>query len=135
MLLHEPIIRLGAFIAVFTAIALWEAPWPRRIRSYARLRRWPSNLAIVALNTALVRILLPATAVSLALMSERRGWGLLNNSMSPTGARFHPIEIVLSMMIKFGVVVAIGAPALGVLLFEVLLNATSMFKITRRRAA
>src|SRR2546428_6024472 len=44
-----------------------------------------------------------------------------------TGARFHPIEIVLSMLIKFGVVVALGVPALGVLIFEVLLNATSMF--------
>jgi sterol desaturase/sphingolipid hydroxylase (fatty acid hydroxylase superfamily) len=44
-----------------------------------------------------------------------------------TGARFHPIEIVLSMLMKFGVVVALGTPALGVLVFEVLLNATSMF--------
>jgi sterol desaturase/sphingolipid hydroxylase (fatty acid hydroxylase superfamily) len=44
-----------------------------------------------------------------------------------TGARFHPIEIVLSMLIKFAVVVALGAPALGVLVFEVLLNTTSMF--------
>jgi sterol desaturase/sphingolipid hydroxylase (fatty acid hydroxylase superfamily) len=44
-----------------------------------------------------------------------------------TGARFHPIEIILSMLIKFGVVVTLGAPALGVLVFEVLLNATSMF--------
>jgi sterol desaturase/sphingolipid hydroxylase (fatty acid hydroxylase superfamily) len=44
-----------------------------------------------------------------------------------TGVRFHPIEIVLSMLIKFAVVAAIGAPALAVLIFEVLLNATSMF--------
>ena len=44
-----------------------------------------------------------------------------------TGARFHPIEILLSMLIKFGVIVTLGAPALAVLLFEVLLNATSMF--------
>ncbi len=44
-----------------------------------------------------------------------------------TGIRFHPGEIVLSMLIKIGVVVALGAPAVGVLLFEVLLNATSMF--------
>src|SRR5260370_2343509 len=44
-----------------------------------------------------------------------------------TGARFHPIEIVLSMLIKFGVVVALGTPAMSVLIFEVLLNATSMF--------
>src|SRR6266849_7440550 len=44
-----------------------------------------------------------------------------------TGVRFHPVEIVLSMMIKLGVVLALGAPALAVLIFEVLLNATSMF--------
>ncbi len=44
-----------------------------------------------------------------------------------TGIRFHPIEIVLSMLIKIGVVAALGAPAVGVLLFEVILNATSMF--------
>jgi sterol desaturase/sphingolipid hydroxylase (fatty acid hydroxylase superfamily) len=44
-----------------------------------------------------------------------------------TGARFHPIEILLSMGIKLGVVAALGAPAVGVLAFEVLLNVTSMF--------
>ena len=44
-----------------------------------------------------------------------------------TGARFHPVEIVLSMLIKFAVILALGPPALAVLLFEVLLNATSMF--------
>jgi sterol desaturase/sphingolipid hydroxylase (fatty acid hydroxylase superfamily) len=44
-----------------------------------------------------------------------------------TGLRFHPIEILLSMLIKFTVVAALGAPALAVLVFEVLLNASSMF--------
>jgi sterol desaturase/sphingolipid hydroxylase (fatty acid hydroxylase superfamily) len=44
-----------------------------------------------------------------------------------TGVRFHPIEIVLSMLIKMAAVLALGAPALAVFLFEVLLNATSMF--------
>src|SRR5258707_3588568 len=153
-------------------MALWEAVAPRRARSYSRLRRWPSNLSIVALNTVLVRVLLPATAVSLALAGERRGWGLLNNLPVPmwaavvasvilldlaiylqhvmfhavpalwrlhrmhhadldfdvtTGARFHPLEILLSMAIKLGVVAALGTPAVAVLLFEVLLNATTMF--------
>jgi len=153
-------------------MALCEAAAPRRPRSYTRFRRWPSNLAIVVLNTALLRILLPSGAVGLALLAEKRGWGLFNNLPAPpwatlmasvvlldlaiylqhvmfhavpalwrvhrmhhadldfdvtTGARFHPIEIVLSMLIKFGVVVALGAPALAVLIFEVLLNATSMF--------
>ena len=171
-MLPKGAIRLGAFIAIFAAMALWEAWAPRRVRSYSRLRRWPSNLAIIALNTALLRILLPATAVSLALVGERLSWGLLNNlAISAwikivaavvlldatiylqhvmfhavpalwrvhrmhhadldfdvtTGARFHPIEILLSMLIKFGVMVALGTPAISVLIFEVLLNATSMF--------
>ena len=44
-----------------------------------------------------------------------------------TGARFHPIEIVLSMGLKLMVVGALGAPALAVIIFEVILNATAMF--------
>jgi sterol desaturase/sphingolipid hydroxylase (fatty acid hydroxylase superfamily) len=44
-----------------------------------------------------------------------------------TGARFHPIEILLSLGIKFLVIVPMGAPPLAVLLFEIGLNATSMF--------
>ena len=47
-----------------------------------------------------------------------------------TGVRFHPIEILLSMLIKFAVVAIIGAPAISVLIFEVMLNATSMFSHT-----
>jgi sterol desaturase/sphingolipid hydroxylase (fatty acid hydroxylase superfamily) len=50
-----------------------------------------------------------------------------------TGLRFHPLEIALSMLIKFAVVAALGAPALSVLIFEVLLNATSMFNHTNMR--
>src|SRR6266404_3669524 len=172
MLTHETAVRLGAFITIFSAMALWEAATPRRPRSYSRFMRWPSNLAIVALNTAFVRILLPATAASLALAGERRGWGLLNNLPVPawmavvasvvlldvaiylqhvmfhavpalwrvhrmhhadldfdvtTGTRFHPIEILLSMGLKVAVVAALGASPLGVLIFEIALNATSMF--------
>ncbi|MGY3569789.1 sterol desaturase family protein [Vibrio paucivorans] len=44
-----------------------------------------------------------------------------------TGARFHPIEIILSMWIKIGIVVALGIPPEAVLLFEIILNASAMF--------
>jgi sterol desaturase/sphingolipid hydroxylase (fatty acid hydroxylase superfamily) len=44
-----------------------------------------------------------------------------------TGLRFHPIEILLSLGIKCVVIAALGAPVLAVLVFEVLLNGTSMF--------
>jgi sterol desaturase/sphingolipid hydroxylase (fatty acid hydroxylase superfamily) len=44
-----------------------------------------------------------------------------------TGARFHPLEILLSMVIKMLLVLLLGPPAAGVVVFEVLLNGTSMF--------
>ena len=44
-----------------------------------------------------------------------------------TGARFHPIEIILSMLIKITVIILLGAPPLAVLIFEILLNAMAMF--------
>jgi sterol desaturase/sphingolipid hydroxylase (fatty acid hydroxylase superfamily) len=44
-----------------------------------------------------------------------------------TGARFHPIEIVLSMLIKFATIMVLGPPVVAVLIFEVVLNATAMF--------
>ena len=44
-----------------------------------------------------------------------------------TGVRFHPFEILISLAIKIAVVIALGIPAVAVVLFEVMLNATSMF--------
>ena len=44
-----------------------------------------------------------------------------------TGARFHPVEIVLSMLVKFSVIAALGPAAVAVLVFEILLNGTAMF--------
>jgi len=44
-----------------------------------------------------------------------------------TGARFHPIEILLSMGIKFMVIAALGPSAAAVLVFEALLNGMAMF--------
>jgi sterol desaturase/sphingolipid hydroxylase (fatty acid hydroxylase superfamily) len=44
-----------------------------------------------------------------------------------TGLRFHPVEILLSMGLKLAIIAAFGPPAIAVLIFEVLLNATAMF--------
>jgi sterol desaturase/sphingolipid hydroxylase (fatty acid hydroxylase superfamily) len=44
-----------------------------------------------------------------------------------TGARFHPAEILLSMLIKLAAITLLGAPPVAVLLFEVILNACAMF--------
>lgn len=44
-----------------------------------------------------------------------------------TGSRFHPLEILLSMGLKLMIIAALGTPAMAVLIFEILLNGTSMF--------
>jgi sterol desaturase/sphingolipid hydroxylase (fatty acid hydroxylase superfamily) len=44
-----------------------------------------------------------------------------------TGIRFHPLEILLSMLVKYAAIVALGAPALAVLFFELLLSLSSLF--------
>ena len=172
VLSNDLAIRLTAFASILAAMAAWEAFAPRREQRIGRVTRWPSNMAVVALNTLLLRLAFPMTAVSLALLAEVRHWGLFHTFGVPawvaiplavilldltvylqhvlfhavpafwrlhrmhhadlefdvtTGSRFHPIEILLSMVIKFGVVAALGTPAVAVLIFEVLLNATSMF--------
>ncbi|MCH8885401.1 MAG: sterol desaturase family protein [SAR324 cluster bacterium] len=153
-------------------MALWEAVAPRRRRIAPTALRWLSNLTLVAVNTAVLRLAFPLLAVGLAALSAERGWGLLNQFTVPSwiavagsvvildmaiylqhvmvhavpvfwrlhrmhhsdvdldvtsGARFHPLEIVLSMGIKLILVAALGPPAVAVVIFEVLLNGTSMF--------
>src|SRR6266567_1518151 len=146
MLPFEISIRLAAFAGVFVLMAGWELLAPRRHQTAERPLRWSSNLGVVVLDTILVRILVPTTAVAIALLAEERGWGFFHAFAVPawlailasvivldlafdvtTGVRFHPIEILLSMLTKLAFVAALGAPTLAVLLFEVLLNATSMF--------
>ncbi len=172
ILRNEGLIRVGFFLGVFALMAWWEIIAPRRPLLVSKLRRWLSNIGIVALNTVLLRLIFPAAAIGATLFAAERGWGVLNYLSFPgaidvlvsilvldlaiylqhvmfhavpafwrlhrvhhadldfdvtTGARFHPIEILLSMCIKFGVIFALGPPVLGVLIFEVLLNATSMF--------
>ena len=50
-----------------------------------------------------------------------------------TAIRFHPVEIALSMLLKIGLVYLLGPPALGVILFEIVLNGTAMFNHANMR--
>jgi len=44
-----------------------------------------------------------------------------------SGLRFHPVEIILSMLYKIGLVIVLGAPVLAVIIFEIVLNACALF--------
>jgi len=165
-------VRLTTFALVLGAMLLWEAVAARRALPLPRHARWPANLAMVALGTIVVRLLIPLTLVETATWAAGRGMGLFWQAGLPlrytvpltlvamdlavyaqhvamhkvgilwrvhkvhhadlgfdttTGLRFHPIELVLSTLFKGAVVVALGAPAAGVLLFEIWLNTGALF--------
>lgn len=169
---YESSIRLGFFLGVFAAMAVWELTRPRRPLSTAKSTRWLGNIGIVLINTIILRLLFSSGAAGMAWLAAEREWGLFNILKPPfwiafvvsivaldfliylqhvvfhavpllwrlhmvhhadldfdvtTGTRFHPIEMVLSMLIKVGAVAALGVPVAAVLAFEILLNATSMF--------
>lgn len=168
----ELLLRLGVFLAVFAALALWERTAPARAPRLSRTLRWRANLGLAVLNVLVLRVALPGSALAFAALAAEEGWGLLNRAGLPawlavlagavlldlviyfqhvlfhsvpvlarlhavhhadadfdltTGIRFHPLEILLSTLIKFAAIAALGAPVLAVLVFEILLNATAMF--------
>jgi len=169
---NELTVRFGFFLSIFVAVIIVEFVAPRRLLTQPKWLRWYSNIGILVLNTIAIRLLVPLVPVTLAVMVETRGWGILNLIDLPfwltlvvsviifdlviyfqhvmfhavpvlwrlhrvhhadldfdvtTGVRFHPIEIVLSILLKFAAIAIIGPPALAVIIFEVLLNGTSMF--------
>src|SRR5262249_47785382 len=78
LLTNETLIRLAAFAGILATMAAWEILAPRRDLTLARRTRWAGNIGIVILDTALVRLLFPMTAVGLALAAEAHKWGLLH---------------------------------------------------------
>lgn len=169
---NEVSIRLGFFFGIFAVMAIWEILSPRRALTVPKGQRWANNLALIFLNTIILRLLFPTAAVGIALLAQQQGWGLFNYyelSLTlavvlaviamdfviylqhvmvhaipvlwrlhrvhhadldydvTTGARFHTIEIILSMLIKFVTIMLLGAPVVAVVIFEVVLNATAMF--------
>ncbi len=169
---YEGGIRLGVALGLFALLALTEALKPRRKRTQTRKARWTTNLAIIMVDSVIVRLLFPAAAVGVALWADAAGFGLFNMVEAPfwlailisflvldcavwashvashkvplfwrfhrvhhadrdidvtTGIRFHPVEIIASMAWKAAVVALLGAPAIAVIVFEIVLNGTAMF--------
>lgn len=169
---NEGMIRLAVAGGLFAILAISEWAKPRRQLVVDKTRRWTTNLAIIFLDSALVRLLFPAAAVGVALWAQASGIGVFNMLDVPiwlsillsfvvldfavwashvlshkvpilwrfhrmhhadrdidvtTGLRFHPIEIIGSMLWKVGFVILLGAPAIAVILFEIVLNGTAMF--------
>src|SRR6056297_1368340 len=73
ILAAEPTVRLAIFLGVLAAMALWEVAAPRRRREIPRVIRWTNNLALVVVDTVILRLSFPIIAVGLAVVAEERG--------------------------------------------------------------
>jgi sterol desaturase/sphingolipid hydroxylase (fatty acid hydroxylase superfamily) len=168
----EQTFRLGAFVAVFAIVAIWEIAAHRRALTQAKGRRWAINLGVILTNIVVQRVTLGALAFTAALHAEKQGWGLfhalewpvaleaalaflildfalyLQHVMShalpafwrlhqvhhadldvdvTTGLRFHPLEILISMLYKTLIVLALGVDPWVVIVYEAVLNGAAMF--------
>ena len=90
----ESAARLIVFCSVLAVMGLWELFLPRRDLVAPKARRWLTNFAIVALDTAVVRILFPVVAVGIAAEVSLRGWGLFGLLDWPVW-----LEVVLCVVI------------------------------------
>jgi len=174
MLDNEAAIRLGGFAVAVVLLMLLQ--WRFSLRGDSRpARRQLTNVAMVIIDTLVLRLAFPVLAVAFAASVHASGTGLLGAVEAPawleftlavlvldlaiywqhrlfhriplfwrfhrvhhadrafdltTGVRFHPVEIALSMLIKFGVIWLIGAHPLAVLVFEIVLNLGSLWTHT-----
>ena len=169
LLSHEPVVRLAVFLTVFAILIVVQRVIPRR-EIPGDWHRKATNLLLVVVDTALLRVAFPLLAFDLALRLEATGGGALHTLPNwagiisgiilldvaiywqhrflhiipifwrlhrvhhadigfdvTTGVRFHPLEILLSMAIKLGLIALLGIPALAVLLFEIALSTGSLF--------
>jgi len=124
--LNTVLVRL-AFPLVVVGLAVLAAERGWGLLNTLELPLWASIvLGVLALDLAVYLQHVMFHAVPLLWRLHRMHHADLEFDVT-TGLRFHPVEILLSMGLKLGVVAALGPPAVAVLIFEVLLNATSMF--------
>ena len=75
---NEAVIRLTVFLGLFVIMGLTEWLRPRRRLTTSKTNRWFTNIAIILIDSAVVRLIFPAAAVGVALWAQANGYGLLN---------------------------------------------------------
>ncbi|MBN1378057.1 MAG: sterol desaturase family protein [Gammaproteobacteria bacterium] len=165
-------LRLTIFLAMLLIMAVWEILAPRRLLTQNKASRWINNLALITLNSIILRILFPTATIGFAMYAAEHEFGLLHKLALPewlsivitlvfldlviyfqhvifhkvpllwrlhrvhhtdldfditTGLRFHPLEMILSMLVKFLAILLLGAPSIAVVIFEIVLNSAAIF--------
>jgi sterol desaturase/sphingolipid hydroxylase (fatty acid hydroxylase superfamily) len=95
----ETSLRLGFFVATFAAMAVWEVALPRRQLIRPRSARWPANLGLAVLNSAMLRVVAAGALISAAAFAAERGVGILHWISPPVWARW----IVTILALDFAV--------------------------------
>lgn len=94
LLRQEVALRLTVFLGMLAAMALWELASPQRRQDIPRLLRWGNNLALVVVDTVVVRLVFPMAAVGMAALAQTQGWGLFALTGGPGW-----LLVVLSMLV------------------------------------
>lgn len=92
-------IRLGIFVSVLILFAVLEAVFPKRSRVQSRRTRWTANIGLSAINTVLLRLSGPVTAIAAASFAEANGFGILNQFDLPNPAALLITIILLDLAI------------------------------------
>ncbi len=165
-------VRPAVFVGLLVSFALLEYFLPRRKLRPVKGKRWFTNIAIIIIDSVVIKVLFKTAAIGVAYWAIANGYGLFNMIDVPywvafgisfvvldfaiwishvashkvpmfwrihrmhhsdididasTAIRFHPIEIALSMVWKFLIVILLGAPVMAVLVFEMVLNGGALF--------
>lgn len=103
--LSEAALRFAAFASIFVVMALLEVLAPRRDLTAPKGRRWITNLAIVGIDSLIVRLMaqaaVPIAAVAAALYAEAHGIGLFNALALPAWVEIVAAIVVLDFAIWF----------------------------------
>jgi sterol desaturase/sphingolipid hydroxylase (fatty acid hydroxylase superfamily) len=161
------------YFGLVIVITLLEWGFPRRRAGESLSLRWFGNFGVAVLDAVVLRLLIPLTGVALAVICQRRGWGVLNLVELPsavtvplavlvldlnaylvhvlshrvpwlwtlhrmhhtdqdfdftTGIRFHPLDGIFTTLVGLLVIAALGAPPIGVWLFQALTVASAFFE-------
>ena len=108
---NEVPIRLAFFFGILAVMAAWEVLAPKRALTVSKAIRWSNNLALVLLNSFILRLLFPAAAVGMAAFASEQGWGLLNYYSAPAVVAIVVSVIVMDLVIYLQHVLVHAVPA------------------------
>ena len=104
--------RPAIFISLLVAFALIEYFMPRRQLKPIKTRRWITNLAIIAIDSVIVKLLFKTAAIGVAFWAISKGYGLFNIFAAPFWLAFIISFLVLDFSIWFTHVVSHKIPIL-----------------------